>query len=48
MKSLSKFKKAVNSIENKEPNLYPWTEQIKDEKMSEKKLKSRARSQNSS
>lgn len=48
MKSLSKFKKAVNSIENKEPNLYPWTEQIKDEKMSEKKLKSRARSQNTS
>jgi len=48
MKSLSKFKKAVHSLENKEPNVYPWSDQIEIDKMSSKKLKSRARSQNTS
>lgn len=48
MKSLSKFKKAVNSIENKELNVYPWSDQIDVKKISSKKLEKRARSQNSS
>lgn len=50
MKSLNRFKKAVNLLENKEPYSYPRTEQIISRKRSEltKKLKLRPRSNNSS